>query len=85
MDVLLQEWKTCEEQIAQVDEKIVERARQPEPGKVLSTTQILVTAPGVNRYSGLTLASRIGPVGFSKFPEGRKPGGDRDASPNKKG
>ena len=69
MDVLLQEWKTCEEQIAQVDEKIVERARQPEPGKVLSATQILMTAPGVSHYSGLTLASRIGPI--ERFPRPR--------------
>jgi transposase len=69
MDVLMQEWKTWEEQIAQVDEKIVERARQTEPGKVLSATQILMTAPGVSHYSGLTVASRIGPV--ERFPRPR--------------
>ena len=34
MDMLLEEWKTCDEQIAQVDEKIVERARQVEPGRL---------------------------------------------------
>ena len=58
MNLLLEEWKTCDEQIVQVDEKITERARQVEPGKTLSATQILMTAPGVSHYSGLTLASR---------------------------
>ena len=46
-----------------------ERARQLEPGKTLSATQILMTAPGVSHYSGLTLASRIGPV--KRFPSPR--------------
>ena len=36
MNILLEEWKTSDEQIAQVDEKIVQRARQVEPGKTLS-------------------------------------------------
>ena len=36
MDMLLEEWKTCDEQIAKVDEKIVERARPVERGKSLS-------------------------------------------------
>ena len=69
MDMLLEEWKTCDEQIAKVDEKIVERARQVEPGKSLSATQILMSAPGVSHYSGLTLASRIGPI--ERFPSPR--------------
>ena len=62
MDMLLQEWKTWDEQINQVDEKIAERASQPDPGDVFSATQILMTAPGVSHYSGLALASRIGPI-----------------------
>jgi transposase len=69
MDLLLAEWKTCDDQIAQVDEKIVERARQVEPGKALSATQMLMSAPGVSYYSGLTLASRIGPI--ERFPRPR--------------
>ena len=69
MNMLLEEWKTGDEQIAQVDEQIVQRARQVEPGKTLSATQILMTAPGVSHYSGLTLASRIGPI--ERFPSPR--------------
>jgi len=69
MDVLLQEWKAWDEQIVQVDEKIAERASQPDSGEVFSATQILMTAPGVSHYSGLTLASRIGPV--ERFPRPR--------------
>ena len=34
MDMLLKEWKTWDEQIAKVDEKIAERASRVEPGKV---------------------------------------------------
>ena len=69
MDMLLEEWKTCDEQIAKVDASIAERASQTEPGKIFSPTQILMTAPGVSHYSGLTLASRIGPI--ERFPRPR--------------
>lgn len=69
MDALLQEWKTWNEQITQVDEKIAERASQREPGEILNSTQILMTAPGVSHYSGLTMASRIGPI--ERFPRPR--------------
>ena len=69
MNLLLEQWKTCDEQIAQVDEQITERARQVVPGKTLSTTQILRSAPGVSHYNGLTLASRIGPI--RRFPSPR--------------
>lgn len=69
MDMLLEEWKTWDEQIAKVDEKISQRASQVEPGKIFSPTQILMTAPGVSYYSGLTLASRIGPI--ERFPRPR--------------
>ncbi len=67
--VLLKEWKTWDEQIGQVDEKTVERANHTEPDDVFSSTQILMTAPGVSDYSGLALASRIGPV--ERFPRPR--------------
>jgi len=69
MDMLLEEWKTWDEQIAKVDEKIAQRASQVESGKIFSPTQILMTAPGVSHYSGLTLASRIGPI--KRFPRPR--------------
>lgn len=69
MEMLLQEWKTWDEQIAQVDEKIAERASQREPGQIFNATQILMTAPGVSHYSGLTLSSRIGPI--ERFPRPR--------------
>ena len=69
MDMLLAEWKTWEEQIAKVEVEIVARASRTEPGKTHSPTQILMTAPGVSHYSGLTLASRIGPI--ERFPRPR--------------
>ena len=69
MDMLLQEWTTLDEQIVQVDEKIAERASQRETGEILNDTQILMTAPGVSHYSGLTLSSRIGPI--ERFPRPR--------------
>ena len=67
--MLLEEWKTCDEQIAKVDERIAERASHTEPGNIFSPAQILMTAPGVSHYSGLTLASRIGPI--ERFPRPR--------------
>jgi transposase len=69
MNMLLEEWKTWDEQIAKVDERIAQRASQVEPGKIFSPAQILMTAPGVSHYSGLTLASRIGPI--KRFPRPR--------------
>lgn len=69
MNMLLEEWKTCDEQIASVNEKIAERASHTEPDEIFSSTQILMTAPGVSHYSGLTLASRIGPI--ERFPRPR--------------
>jgi transposase len=69
MEMLLEEWKTWDEQMTKVDEKIVERVNQVEPGKIFGPTQILMTAPGVSHYSGLTLASRIGPI--QRFPRPR--------------
>jgi transposase len=69
MDMLLKEWTTWDEQIAQVGERIIERANHREPGEILSATQILMTAPGVSHYSGLALSSRIGPI--ERFPRPR--------------
>ncbi len=69
MDMLLKEWKTRDEQIDQVDKKIAERASHQEPGDIFNATQLLMTAPGVSHYSGLTLSSRIGPI--ERFPRPR--------------
>ena len=69
MDMLLKEWITWQEQIDQLDELIVERANHQEPGESSNATQILMTAPGVKHYSGLTLSSRIGPI--ERFPRPR--------------
>jgi len=69
MDMLLKEWEICDEQIAQVDNEIAERASRTVPDCLLNATQILMTIPGVSHYSGLTLASRIGPI--QRFPRPR--------------
>ena len=69
MDTLLKEWETCDEQISLVDEEIIQRASRSVPDSVLNPTQILMTTPGVSCYSGLTLASRIGPI--ERFPRPR--------------
>lgn len=69
MDMLLKEWEICDEQIAQVDNEIAEHASRTVPDCLLNATQILMTIPGVSHYSGLTLASRIGPI--QRFPRPR--------------
>jgi transposase len=69
MDMLLKEWDICDEQIGQADEEIAERASRSDPDCPLNAAQILMTAPGVSHYSGLTLASRIGPI--QRFPRPR--------------
>ena len=69
LDLLLEEWKAVDEQMARVDAQIVERANRSDPDCPLNATQILMTAPGVSFYSGLGLASRIGHI--SRFPRPR--------------
>lgn len=69
VDMLLEEWKSLEKQITNVNSKIVERANRTDPKSALNPTQILMTAPGVSHYSGLGLASRIGPI--ERFPRPR--------------
>lgn len=69
VDILLQEWKSLEEQLTKVNAKIVERASRSDPKCPLNPTQILMTAPGVSHYSGLGLSSRIGPI--ERFPRPR--------------
>jgi transposase len=69
MDVLLKEWEMYDEQISLVDQEITQRVSRPDPDSVLNPTQILMTTPGLSHYSGLTLASRIGPI--ERFPRPR--------------
>ena len=69
MDALLNEWDACDEQILRVDQEIAERVSRPAPNGELNPTQILMTTPGVSFYSGMTLASRIGPI--ERFPRPR--------------
>ena len=69
MEMLLKEWEICDEQIDLVDREITEHASRTVPDCVLNATQILMTTPGVSYYSGLTLASRIGPI--ERFPRPR--------------
>lgn len=69
LNLLLEEWTSIEKQIAQVDAKIIGRASRSEKGKILNSAQILMTAPGVGHYTGLGLASRIGPI--ARFPRPR--------------
>ena len=69
MDVLLKEWEICDEQIALVEKEIVERASRTDPDCPLNAAHILMTTPGISHHSGLTLASRIGPI--ERFPRPR--------------
>ena len=69
LDMLLLEWNSWEEQMARIDAIITQRAVQRDSGEAVSATQILMTAPGVSHYSGLALASRIGPI--ERFPRPR--------------
>ncbi len=59
MEMLLEEWTILDKQIIKLEEAIAKRASQISAEQVMSATQLLMTAPGVSHYSGLTLASRI--------------------------
>ena len=69
MDVLLKEWEMDDEQISIVDQEIADRVSRLDPNGILNPAQILMTTPGLSYYSGLTLASRIGPI--ERFPRPR--------------
>lgn len=60
LDQLLAQWDLWEQQIAQADQTIRERAVLRED------VRLLQSVPGMAAYSGLLLASRIGPV--ERFP-----------------
>lgn len=69
MDLLLEQWKLWEQQLAQLDEQIAERANRPPSGETVSRVQRLMTIPGLSHYGSLALASRIGPI--ERFPSPR--------------
>ena len=69
LDMLLAQWKLWDEQLAQVDEQIVARIQQVEPGEIMNRPQLLMTAPGVSYFSALTLVSHIGDI--RRFPSPR--------------
>jgi transposase len=56
MNHCLEDWERCECQIAELQQKIVERVGQSPASK------ILMTIPGARDYAALTLASRIGDI-----------------------
>jgi len=62
MNLLLAQWNLWDEQLAEVDEKISERARSSDTREIISNAALLATVPGISVYSGLALASRIGPI-----------------------
>lgn len=62
MDILLDQWNLFDEQIAQLQGEIEARAQYHQPGEIISDAELLATAPGLSHYSGLALASRIGPI-----------------------
>jgi len=63
MDHLLAQWDLWNQQIEKLEEVIGEHFHKN------TTAQILATVPGVSAYSGLALASRIGPI--KNFPRPR--------------
>ena len=63
LDHLLTRWKLLDEQIATLEECIKQRALE------CPHCRLLQTCPGVGAYSGLALASRIGPI--ASFPHPR--------------
>jgi len=69
LDMLLEQWKLWDEQIAKLDEQIIRRVQQTEEGQIMNQTQLLMTAPGVSFYSALTICCRIGDI--RRFPSPR--------------
>jgi transposase len=69
VDMLLAQWKLWDEQIAELDTQIEQRSSRKQPEAIMSNAQILMTAPGVSHYSGLSIVSRIGDI--TRFPRPR--------------
>jgi transposase len=63
MDQLLEQWALWERQIAQSEERIVQRFEKN------AAAHLLATIVGVSCYMALSVASRIGDIG--RFPRGR--------------
>jgi transposase len=60
MNLLLEQWKLWDAQIAKLDAEIQKRQAQN------ATAAVLATIPGCRAYSSLALAARIGPI--ERFP-----------------
>ena len=69
MDMLLAQWKLWDEQLAEGDEQISQRALPSDPQEIMSNSQLLATIPGISVYAGLTLSSRIGQISRFRRPE----------------
>ena len=70
LDMLLDQWKLWDEQLATLDDQIVRHVQQTEEeGQITNGAQLLMTAPGVSFYSGLAIACRIGDI--NRFPSPR--------------
>ena len=63
LDQLLEQWQIWEKQLGAVEREITARTQQDE------NVRLLRSVPGMGEYSGLALASRIGPV--ERFPAPR--------------
>ncbi len=60
MDLLLEQWELWDKQYEEVEKEIARRYEKDE------TAQLLATIRGLNAYSGLAIASRIGDI--TRFP-----------------
>lgn len=69
LDMLLTQWKLWDEQLGKLDEQIVDRVHQTEPGQIMNKPQLLMTAPGVSFFSALVIVCHIGDI--SRFPSPR--------------
>jgi transposase len=69
MNLLLAQWKLWDGQLSEVDEQISQHVRASQSSEILSSAELLATVPGISVYSGLGLASRIGPI--ARFPRPR--------------
>lgn len=69
MDLLLRQWDLWDEQLEKLDKEITQRTTPPPGPLSMTQAQLLTTTPGINSFSGLTLASRIGDI--DRFPRPR--------------
>lgn len=69
MDLLLQQWRLWDEQLAKIDRRIEQRVNSEPAGEVVSDSQMLLYVFGISHFGALALASRIGPI--ERFPRPR--------------